>query len=105
EALATGADVVVGGRYADPALAMAPMIHRFGWREDDLDRLAAGAVAGHIVECGTQATGGNCQVDWRNIPDLANIGYPIVEVDPDGSFSVTKHAGTGGRVTVAGVKE
>ena len=105
EALDTGADVVVGGRYADPALAMAAMIHRFGWRDTDWDWLAGGAVAGHIIECGTQATGGNCQVDWRSIPDLANIGYPIVDVEPDGSFAVTKHPGTGGAVTVAGVKE
>jgi hypothetical protein len=105
EALATGADVVVSGRCADAALALAPMIHRFGWRPDDWDRLASGCVAGHILECGAQATGGNCQADWQSIPDLANIGYPIVEAEPDGSFAVTKHAGAGGRVDVAGVTE
>ena len=98
EALATGADVVIAGRSTDTALALAPMIHRFGWRPDDWDKLAAGTIAGHIIECGAQCTGGNCQVDWQNIPDMANIGYPIVEAEPDGSFTVTKHPGAGGRV-------
>ncbi len=105
EALATGAHVILAGRAADPALALAPMIHEFGWRETDWNKLAAGTVVGHIIECGTQATGGNCQVDWQNIPDLANIGYPIVEADPDGTFVVTKHPGTGGRVHSDIVKE
>jgi len=105
EALATGAHVILAGRAADPALALAPMIHEFGWGADDWNRLAAGSVAGHIIECGTQATGGNCQVDWQNIPDLANIGYPIVEAEPDGTFVVTKHSGTGGRVHSDVVKE
>jgi hypothetical protein len=81
------------------------MIHRFGWKETDWDLLAAGAVAGHIVECGAQATGGNCQADWQSIPDLANIGYPIIEAEPDGTFTVTKHKGTGGRVDLRTVKE
>jgi hypothetical protein len=81
------------------------MIHRFGWTEMDWDLLAAGTVAGHIVECGAQCTGGNCQVDWTSIPDMANIGYPIIEAEPDGSFAITKHAGTGGRVTTDVVKE
>ena len=98
EALATGADVVIAGRSTDTALALAPMVHRFGWSETDWDKLAAGTIAGHIIECGAQCTGGNCQVDWQNIPNMANIGYPIVEAEPDGSFVVTKHAGTGGRV-------
>jgi hypothetical protein len=105
EALATGAHVILAGRAADPALALAPMIHEFGWRETDWNKLAAGSVAGHIIECGTQATGGNCQVNWQNIPDLANIGYPIVEAEPDGTFVVTKHPGTGGRVHSDIVKE
>jgi hypothetical protein len=105
EALATGADVVISGRCADAALALAPMIHRFGWHEGDWDLLAAGVVAGHIIECGTQCTGGNCQADWQDIPDLANIGYPIVEAEPDGLCTITKHAGTGGRVDLSTVKE
>lgn len=104
-ALATGADVVISGRCADAALAVAPMIHRFDWCETDWDALAGGVVAGHIVECGAQATGGNCQADWQSIPDLANIGYPIVEAEPDGSAVITKHTGTGGRVNLASVKE
>lgn len=105
EALATGADVVVAGRCTDTALALAPMIHRFHWKPDDWNHLAAGTIAGHIVECGAQCSGGNCQVDWQSIPDMANIGYPIVEAEPDGSFAITKHAGTGGRVSTDTVKE
>ncbi len=105
EALATGADVIISGRCADAALALAPMIHRFGWREDAWDRLAGGVVAGHVIECGAQATGGNCQSDWQSIPDLADIGYPILEADPDGAATVTKHPDTGGRVDLASVKE
>jgi hypothetical protein len=105
EALATGADVVIAGRCTDTALALAPMVHEFGWTPHDYDKLAAGTIAGHIVECGAQCTGGNCQADWKNIPDLANIGYPIIEAEPDGTFVITKHAGTGGRVNVDSVKE
>ncbi|HYI93862.1 MAG TPA: acyclic terpene utilization AtuA family protein [Bryobacteraceae bacterium] len=105
EALATGADIVIAGRCTDTALALAPMIHRFGWKEDDWDLLAAGTVAGHIVECGAQCTGGNCQIDWMNIPDLENIGYPIVEAEPDGTFVITKHPGTGGRIDTHVIKE
>jgi len=105
EALGTGAQVVIAGRSTDTALALAPMIHRFGWKIDEFDKLAAGTIAGHIIECGAQCTGGNCQVDWPGIPDMANIGYPIVEAEPDGSFTVTKHPAAGGRVTVDSVKE
>ncbi|MBI3684569.1 MAG: DUF1446 domain-containing protein [Acidobacteria bacterium] len=105
EALATGADVVIAGRCTDTALALAPMIHAFGWGPADYDRLAAGTVAGHIIECGSQTTGGNCQVNWQSIPNFANIGYPIVEAEPDGTFVVTKHAGTGGRIHSDVVKE
>jgi hypothetical protein len=105
EALATGADVVIAGRSTDTALALAPMIHNFGWGPEDWDKLAAGTIAGHIVECGAQCSGGNCQVDWQTIPDLANVGYPIVEAEPDGSFVITKHPGTGGRVHSDTVKE
>src|SRR6185503_18187843 len=98
EALATGANVVIAGRSTDTALALAPMIHRFGWGDTDWDKLAAGTIAGHIVECGAQTTGGNCQVDWQNIPDMTNIGYPIIEAEPDGTFVITKHPEAGGRV-------
>ncbi len=105
QALATGADVVITGRCADAALALAPMIHRFEWKPGDWNLLSAGIIAGHIVECGTQCTGGNCIADWQNIPDFANIGYPIVEAEPDGAFSITKHPGTGGRVNLETVTE
>jgi hypothetical protein len=105
EALNRGAQVVITGRATDTGLTLAPLIHEFGWANDDWDRLSAGTIAGHIIECGAQASGGNCQYDWRNIPDLANVGFPIVEAAPDGTFIVTKHEGTGGRVNVPGVKE
>jgi hypothetical protein len=105
EALRQGADVVITGRSTDTALTYAPMIHEFGWEWDDFDRIGAGIVAGHINECGAQASGGNSLVDWRSVPDLANVGYPIIEARADGSFIVTKHAETGGRIDVATVKE
>jgi hypothetical protein len=105
KALGDGAQIVITGRCADAALALGPMIHEFGWQSHDWDRLAAGIVAGHVIECGAQVTGGNCQMDWEAIPSLADIGYPILEAESDGSFVVTKHHGTGGRVTVASVKE
>ena len=104
-ALKQGAQIVITGRVTDTGLALAPMVYEFGWASDDWDRLAAGTIAGHTVECGAQCTGGNCQVDWDTIPNMADIGYPIIEAEPDGSFVITKHAGTGGRVTVASVKE
>jgi hypothetical protein len=84
---------------------MAPLRHEFGWKHDAWNELAAGIVAGHIIECGAQCSGGNCLVDWRNIPDLANVGYPIVEGHADGTFVVTKHPNTGGRVSVASITE
>jgi hypothetical protein len=105
EALRQDAHVVITGRSTDTALTYGPMIHSFGWSLEDFDRIAAGVVAGHINECGAQASGGNHLVDWRNVPDLANVGYPIIEAFPDGSFVVTKHDGTGGRVSLATVKE
>ncbi|MCC7196198.1 MAG: DUF1446 domain-containing protein [Gemmatimonadaceae bacterium] len=105
EALRLGARIVLTGRCHDAALAVAPMRHAFGWTNDDVDLLAAGTVAGHVIECGAQATGGNCLADWETIPDLAGIGYPVVEVAADGSFTVTKQAGTGGRVSRASVTE
>jgi hypothetical protein len=104
-ALERGADVVITGRSTDTALTYAPMIHEFGWSLCDEDRVAAGIVAGHINECGAQASGGNAMIGWRDIPALARVGYPIIEAYPDGSFVVTKHAGTGGRITPATVKE
>jgi hypothetical protein len=104
EALASGAQIVVTGRCTDTGITLAPMIHAFGWQPDDWDRLASGIVAGHIVECGAQSTGGNF-TDWREVPHFERIGYPLLEVHADGSFIVTKHAGTGGRVTVRTVKE
>ncbi|HUB78723.1 MAG TPA: acyclic terpene utilization AtuA family protein [Bryobacteraceae bacterium] len=105
EALATGAQVVIAGRSTDTALTLAPMVHRFEWGPGDFDKLAAGTIAGHIIECGAQSSGGNCQVDWQAIPNMANVGYPIVEAEPDGSFTVTKHAAAGGRVSIHTVKE
>jgi len=105
EALARGANVVVTGRSTDTALTMAPLRHEFGWGATDWDRLAAGIIAGHIIECGAQCSGGNCLYDWRNVPDLANVGYPIVEASADGTFVVTKHPGTGGRINVPSVTE
>ena len=105
EALATGAHVVVAGRSTDTALTLAPMVHGFGWGPDDFDKLAAGTIAGHIIECGAQCSGGNCQVDWQSIPDMSDIGYPIVEAEADGTFHVTRHAAAGGRVSSDTVKE
>jgi hypothetical protein len=105
EALGKGANVVITGRSTDTALTMAPLLYEFGWARDDWDKLAAGIVAGHIIECGAQCSGGNCLYDWRSIPDLANIGYPIIEAHEDGSFVVYKHPGTGGRIDVHSVSE
>jgi hypothetical protein len=105
EALARGANVVITGRSTDTALTMAPIRFEFGWGSDEWNKLAAGIVAGHIIECGAQCSGGNCLYDWRDIPDLADVGYPIVEAKADGSFIVTKHPGTGGRVSVHTIAE
>ena len=105
QALDTGADVVIAGRSTDTALTLAPMVHRFGWKADDWDKLAAGTIAGHIIECGAQCSGGNCQVDWQSIPAMAAIGYPIIEASPDATFTVTKHEIAGGRVDSDTVKE
>ena len=79
EALGKGANVVITGRSTDTALTMAPLRYEFGWGATSWDQLAAGIVAGHIIECGAQSSGGNCLYDWRSIPDLANVGYPLVE--------------------------
>ncbi len=104
EALSKGAQIVITGRVTDTGLALAPMVHEFGWKRDDWDRLSAGTIAGHTVECGAQCTGGNCQVDWESIR-YADIGYPIIEAERDGTFVITKHANTGGRITLDSIKE
>jgi hypothetical protein len=104
-ALDAGADIVITGRCVDSAVTLGVLLHEFGWAvDDDYDRLAAGSLAGHIIECGCQATGG-LHTDWDRVPDWANIGYPIVECREDGSFIVTKPPGTGGLVTPATVGE
>jgi hypothetical protein len=105
EGLALGANVVITGRSTDTALTMAPLRHEFAWGAEDWDKLAAGIIAGHIIECGAQCSGGNCLYEWRSIPDLANVGYPIAEAKPDGTFVITKHPGTGGRVSVPSITE
>jgi hypothetical protein len=105
EALARGAHVVVTGRVTDTGLTLGPLIHRFGWKADAWDLMAAGTVAGHIIECGAQSSGGNFLGGWPGVPRLEDVGYPIVEAEADGTFVVTKHAGTGGAVTVPGVTE
>lgn len=104
-ALRGGADVVVTGRVADPALAAAPLVHEFGWALDDWDRMASAVLAGHVIECGAQSTGGNCMAEWWTIPQLDVVGFPIVEVEESGAFTVTKHPGSGGRVDRASVTE
>jgi hypothetical protein len=105
EALNRGAQVVITGRATDTGLTLAPMIHEFGWAGDDWDKLAAGTIAGHIIECGAQCSGGNCQYEWQSVPGLANVGFPIVEATPDGTFVITKHERTGGWVIIPSIKE
>ena len=102
EALKRGAQVVITGRATDTGLTLAPLMHEFGWSPNDWNKMAAGTIAGHIIECGAQCTGGNCQYEWRSIPDLASVGFPIVEGAPDGTFVITKHEGTGRRPDTAG---
>jgi hypothetical protein len=104
EALRRGADIVVSGRSTDPGLVLAPLIAEFGWKPGQWDLLAAGTVAGHVLECGAQCTGGNFS-RWWEVEGWDRIGYPIVEVAPDGGFVVTKHDGTGGLVNVDTVAE
>jgi hypothetical protein len=105
EALRQGADVVITGRVTDTGLTLGPIFHEFGWPADDWDKVAAGTVAGHIIECGAQCSGGNLLKDWRSVRGMENPGFPIVEASADGSFVVTKHPGTGGVVSVASVTE
>jgi hypothetical protein len=104
EALERGADVVVTGRVADASLFVAPMVHELGWSFEDWDRLAAGVVLGHLMECSAQSTGGNFSGDWWDV-DLERIGYPVCEMFEDGRALLTKPAGTGGRVSFDTVKE
>lgn len=105
DALDQNVQIVITGRATDTGLTLAPLMHEFGWSPTDWDKLAAGTIAGHIIECGAQCSGGNCQYDWQNIPDLANVGFPIVEANPGGDFVITKHANTGGRINVPSIKE
>jgi hypothetical protein len=105
EALRGGANVVVTGRVTDTGLTLGPIFHEFGWSPEDWDKVAAGTVAGHIIECGAQASGGNLLRGWRAVKGMENPGFPIVEASADGSFVVTKHPGTGGVVSVASVTE
>ncbi len=105
EALRQDAQIVITGRTTDTGLTLAPMMAEFGWAPDDWNRLAAGTVAGHILECGAQASGGNFSADWERVPDLARVGFPIAEALPTGEFVITKHAGTGGRVSRQTVTE
>jgi len=103
-ALAEGADVVIAGRCVDSAVTLGALIHAFSWTPEDLDRLAAGTLCGHIIECGAQCNGGNF-TDWRLVPDYDNMGFPIAEVSSDGSFVLSKPEGTGGLITTATVAE
>lgn len=104
EALQLGADIIITGRVTDTGLTLAPMIHEFGWEYEDFDMMSVGTIAGHILECGAQASGGNF-TDWEKVEDFTNIGFPIVEAHPNGEFFVTKHEGTGGLVSSQTVKE
>ncbi|PIU45806.1 MAG: DUF1446 domain-containing protein [Ignavibacteriales bacterium CG07_land_8_20_14_0_80_59_12] len=105
EALRQGAQIVITGRTTDTGLTLAPMMFEFNWSETDWDKLAAGTVAGHILECGAQSTGGNFSGDWESVPDLAHVGFPIAEAYPHGDIVITKHENTGGVVSEATVKE
>jgi hypothetical protein len=104
EALGRGASLVITGRVADASLTLAPAVREFGWCWDDWDRLAAGTVAGHLIECGAQVTGG-LWCNWAEAPDLANVGYPVAEIESDGTFRITKPPGTGGAVNLETVTE
>ncbi len=105
EALRQGAQIVITGRTTDTGLTLAPMIHEFGWSPNDWDKMAAGTVAGHILECGAQSSGGNFSADWKKVKDFTNIGFPIAEAFPNGEFIITKHPKTGGIVSRASVAE
>lgn len=98
EALEDGADIIVTGRCTDSSIVIAPLIHEYGWSLDNYDLLASGMIAGHLLECGGQATGGNYEGEWQNIEGLHKLGYPIAEVDEDGTIVITKHDNLGGKV-------
>lgn len=104
DALDAGANIVVTGRVTDTGLCLGPMIHEFGWSFDDFDLMSTGTIAGHILECGAQSSGGNF-TDWEKVDDFTEVGFPIVEAHSDGTFYVTKHEGTGGLVSSQTVKE
>ena len=104
EALQKGADIVITGRVTDTGLTLAPMAHEFGWDFDDFDLMSTGTIAGHIIECGGQVSGGNF-TDWEVVDDFVDIGFPIIEAHKDGSFYVTKHENTGGHISEMTVKE
>ena len=105
-ALEAGADVIIGGRLADPSMFLAPLMHRYGWVAGDFERLGAGTLVGHLLECGMQVTGGYfADPGVKDVPDLSHCGYPIAEVSPDGGAVITKLPDTGGRVSAQTVKE
>ena len=105
QAVGAGAEIVVTGRVNDAALALGPLIHEFGWGPRDFDLLARGTIAGHLLECGGQASGGNFNGGWQDVPGLDRLGFPIGEVDADGSLVMTIHPGQGGLITPAVLKE
>lgn len=105
EALEKGADIIITGRTTDTGLTLAPMIYEFDWKNTDYNLLSAGTVAGHILECGAQSSGGNFLGDWQSIPNMAEIGFPVAEAYPNGDVIITKHPNTGGRISFETVAE
>lgn len=105
EALQKGADIVITGRTTDTGLTLAPMIYEFGWDKDNFDLMAAGTVAGHILECGAQSSGGNFMGNWASIENMAEVGFPIAEAFPNGDVIITKHENSGGLVSIETVSE